>query len=332
MPALVGRVDATPGDGDLGLVRRVEVAGLVPGLDDRVARGPSRGSRASPSRARTSSRRSAGRPSQRAARTRSRWPWAKSRPSPVDVRVEAAGEDPVGRARRPRRGSRRPATARSRSSSPGTPCGCRRSSGPRARRSPTPAGRGRRIGVREAGEARPSRRRATAGWSGRARTGGRRAAGRGRRPARARRRSAGCPSGRCAARAAPIRSRRGGRARSGARPAGVAAHSSRRPGGRRSSGVGGEERSRGASRRARARSIVGQRRDPRVVAIDLVVVELAAVGDHRLEALDLVLQVEDVRCDLEVRVAPRRRRTGSAPRVVVASLWTAWSGIGSVGE
>ena len=41
------------------------------------------------------------------------------------------------------------------------------------------------------------------------------------------------------------------------------------------------------------------RRDPRVVAIDLVVVELPAVGDHRLEPLDLVLQVEDVLLGLD---------------------------------
>src|SRR5258708_6020554 len=34
--------------------------------------------------------------------------------------------------------------------------------------------------------------------------------------------------------------------------------------------------------------------DGRVVAVDLVVVELAPVGDHRLEPLDLALQVLDI--------------------------------------
>ena len=68
-----------------------------------------------------------------------------------------------------------------------------------------------------------------------------------------------------------------------------------------------------------------------VVAIDLVVVELPAVGDHRLEPLDLVLQVEDVLLGLDrgIRLDDGEQGANGAE---VASAWTAWAGIGSVGE
>ena len=75
-----------------------------------------------------------------------------------------------------------------------------------------------------------------------------------------------------------------------------------------------------------------ERRDPRVVPIDLVVVELASVGDHPLEPLDLVLQVE--------HVVPASWSTGycsttansERTAALVCSAWTACSGIGSVEE
>ena len=47
----------------------------------------------------------------------------------------------------------------------------------------------------------------------------------------------------------------------------------------------------------------GHRPDLRVVPIDLVVVELAPVRDDPLDPLDLVLEVQDVRAGLDVRVA-----------------------------
>ena len=81
----------------------------------------------------------------------------------------------------------------------------------------------------------------------------------------------------------------------GSRPAAIGSVTRRG----RSSGVGplasagsAAKNSRGRQPKTGASSVAGDLRDPRVVPVDLVVVELAPVGDHRLEALDLVLQVE----------------------------------------
>ena len=75
-------------------------------------------------------------------------------------------------------------------------------------------------------------------------------------------------------------------------------------------GVGREELARSPTEERRQES-AGDLGDARVVAVDLVVVELSAVGDHRLEPLDLVLQVGDVRCRLDVRVALHHREQRS---------------------
>ena len=247
----------------------------------------------------------------------------------VDPRVEAALDDPVRAHADLVDGLAACATARSRCSSPGSPRGCRRSSDPRTRRSPTRRGPGRRRRP-----ANPASRAVSA-----ARDSGLVSTSANAWPARRRPRASACSP-------PDVGQRDVGPARVAPepRPLGLAvadepdlafrcarvAHSGGRPGGRVSSGVGGEELARRPAEDPGERQR-RQRRDPRVVAVDLVVVELPPVGDHRLEPLDLVLQVEDVLLRLHRRVAST---TANSERTAaeVASAWTAWSGIGSVGE
>ena len=192
------------------------MAGLVPGLDDRVLAIPAE------------DRERAGREAEQAAERRLQADPARGEDAEqVTVREEqdvAVGRRGPGRGRgppvaRPRPRSRRRARARSRWTSPGTSRGCPASASLRGRRSPT-----------RRDPARPSRRRSRPGGrlarpDPRAREDqGERRPAFGRAgpepgaerdaPARARRRSAGCRSGRCAGRAGPTRSGRGGRARS----------------------------------------------------------------------------------------------------------------------
>ena len=223
----------------------------------------------------------------------------------VAVRPSGAGEltrsaraaDLVdGLAARPRPGPDRPVRD--------TRPGCRRSAGPRARRSPTPCRSGSGSPARRSRRGGRSRRRGTAGLV-RTSANGWPASRRPSAPACVApgRRSAGCRSGRCAGRGGPTRSRRGGRARPAARrrvgsvmpSAGDGSASAGRPGPAdvgRVVAPGPARRTRAAaSRRSAARSARRDLRDPGVVAVDLVVVELATVRDHPLQPLDLVLEV-----------------------------------------
>ena len=233
----------------------------------------------------------------------------------------SAGEDAVRAGTDLVERSRRPATARSRSTSPGSRRGCRRSGGPRERRSPTPQVRvGHRDAV-EAGESGGLRcARERAGQDETERVAGQASAECARLLA-TRRRSAGRRSGRCGVRDVPTRSRRGGPARRRCSGSGVVGRQVRSTGGprraRRSAGSAAKN-SRGRQPKSGARSDARDLADPRVVAIDLVVVELATVGDHRLEPLDLVLQVGDVGGGLDVRVAlddREQRADGRAGRL-----------------
>ena len=221
-------------------------------------------------------------------------------------------------ARRRRRRSRRPATARPRSTSRESPSRMSAVSRPSSVAVvPLPQVGVEHGRVPEAGEPRGLGGPRERDWSARGRSDDRRAAARARGPAPARRRSGARRSARCGGRVAPTRSRRGGPARPAVRPGAPSAPAvAAGPVTRRAassecraaaSAGSAAKKSRGRQPKIAARSVRRDLRDARVVAIDLVVVELATVRDHPLEPLDLVLQVGDVRRGLDLRVALDRR-------------------------